>query len=390
MTSRVEARGVERLRRYDDLICALVRGETIAWPGAEHGEEVEGFLARAEYHGMLPLLDDRFRDPLVAGQWPEAIRERCRADALAWVAWDLAQRGDTARLLAAFRGAQLKPLILKGAALACSHYAHPGLRPRSDLDLLVPEAVKEPAEKLLRSLGYFRQGVPMGRYVSHQSTWSLVNRQGASHDVDLHWRSNNSPTLAKLLGYEEMVARAVGVPALGPHAFAPCAIDALLFACIHRTGHTHAPMYVDGVAEPAKDRLIWLYDIYLLASRMSAPELEESVSLALKKRAAEMTWEALELCEGHFGLDLPDFVRQELSRRSVAEPSSQVFRGGRLRQLAGDLLELDGRERIGWLREMAFPSPQYIRSKYPDAKPSWLPVLYIRRAYSGLRKALLN
>ena len=101
-------------------------------------------------------------------------------------------------------------------------------------------------------------------------------RHGSSVDVDLHWRSSNSPALARLMDYEEMQARAVPVPSLGPAAFAPCPVHALLFACIHRAGHEHAPMYVDGVAVPVKDRLIWLYDIHLLASKMQGAELEDA------------------------------------------------------------------------------------------------------------------
>ena len=391
MSGIVEVRPADWGPRSDDLACALLRGEAIGWPGAESGDEVEAFLARADFHGVLPLLDDHFRDASIAALWPETIRKRCRADALSWAAWDLAQRGEMARLLAAFRESQLSPLLLKGAALACTHYAHPALRPRSDLDLLVAEADKGRAEELMRALGYARQGVPMGPYISRQSTWSIVNGQGASNDVDLHWRSNNSPVLAKLLGHEEMKARAVGIQALGPDAFTPCPIHAILFACIHRAGHANAPMYVDGVAHPAKDRLIWFYDIHLLASGMSAAELEEVAALAVRKRMTAILGEALELCEARFGLQLPPAAKAALSQAGTDEPSARFLRGGRIRQMAGDLLALDGMgERIGWLREHAFPSADYMRAKSPAGNPPWLPALSARRAFSGLRKILLK
>lgn len=378
--------GVDRAGLHDDLICALLRGEGVAWPGVEAGVEVEAFLARADHHGTLPLLDDRLRDPATRDSWPEAIRTRCTAEALAGTAWELAQRGETIRLLAALREAQLKPLLLKGAALACSHYAHPGLRPRGDLDLIVADAGKGPAEDVLRELGYARQGVPMGRHVSHESTWSRAMPNGATVDVDLHWRSNNSPTLAKLLGYEELQARAVPVPTLGPDAFAPCPVHALLFACIHRAGHAHAPMYVDGVAVPAMDRLIWLYDIHLLASRMPGAELEEAASIASSRRMTAIVREALELCEARFALALPATVKAVLAQGRHREPSAAIFRGGHLRQMAGDFLAIGGvAERLWWLRELAFPSAQYMHAKYP-ASPSSLPVLYARRALEGIRK----
>ncbi len=378
--------GADWVAVHDNLICAVLRREGVAWPGTDAGVEVEAFLARADHHGTLPLLDDRLRDPATGGAWPTSIRTRCAAEALSGAAWELAQRGETIQLLAAFQEGQLKPLILKGAALACSHYAHPGLRPRSDLDLLVADADHGRAEEVLRDRGYARQGVPMGRHVSRESTWSLAMPNGASVDVDLHWRTNNSPALAKLIGYEEMRAQAVPVPALGLAAFAPCPVHALLFACIHRAGHAHAPIYVDGVAVPAQDRFIWLYDIHLLASRMPRAELEEAAAIALKRRMTAIMREALELCETRFALVLPTSVKAALDQGQRREPSAAAFRGGRLRRMAGDFLATGGvAERLWWLRELVFPSAQYMHAKYP-ASSSWLPVLYARRAFEGLRK----
>ena len=378
--------GADRARAYDDLICAVLRGEGAAWPATEAEVDVEEFLARADHHGTLPLLHDRLRDPAIADAWPGSIRERCTAEALFGAAWEMAQRGEIIRLMAAFREAQMKPLILKGAALACSHYPLPGLRPRSDLDLIVAEADHRRAEEVLRHLGYARQGVPMGTHIASESTWSVAMRDGSSIDVDLHWRSSNSPALARLLGYEEMQARAVPVPSLGPEAFAPCPVHALLFACIHRAGHEHAPMYVDGVAVPAKDRLIWLYDIHLLASKMPGDELEEAAAIASNRRMTAIVREPLELCEARFALTLPASVKTALAQGKRREPSAEISHGGRLRGMAGDFLAISGvAERFWWLRELAFPSAQYMHAKYP-ASSSWLPVLYARRAYDGLRK----
>jgi hypothetical protein len=250
----------------------------------------------------------------------------------------------------------------------------------------VAEGDQVGAEQVLRDLGYARQGVPMGRHISRQSTWNLAMRSGASIDVDLHWRSYNSPMLAKLLDYEEMQPRKVPVTSLGPEAFAPCPVHALLFACLHRAGHEHAPIYVGGAAVPAKDRLIWLYDIHLLASTMPGAELEEAASMALNKRMTAIVREALELCEARFGLALPAVVKAVLEQGQRRERSAEIFHGGRLREMAGHFLAIGGvAERFWWLRELAFPSAQYMHAKYP-ASSSWLPILYARRAFDGLRK----
>lgn len=227
----------------------------------------------------------------------------------------------------------------------------------------------------------------MGDAIFQEASWILQDRLGASHALDLHWRSSSSPVLSQLLGYEDMLAGAINVPALGPAAMTPRPVHALLFACIHRAGHVNAPLYLDGVPHPAKERLIWLYDIHLMARAMTRGEVREAVEIALCKRMAVIFREALAACSGSLGLNVPPYLMDELSRGGEDEPSARVFRGGRLRQMVGDWLALEGAgERGRWLRELVFPSEKYMRWKYARARNFWLPYLYARRAVEGLWK----
>ena len=378
---------METHRLHDALICSLLRGEAVRWQGENVDSEITAFFARADYHGVSSLLDACLRNPVHANQWPDVIQSRCRQSAISQAAWELAQRGEIARVLEGFREASLKPLILKGAALAYNLYPSPTLRPRGDIDLLVQACDKQRAVEVMQNLDYVRDGIPMGEFISHQSLWRHVDRLGAAHDVDLHWRANNSPILAKLLEYPEMESRAVDVQALGPDAHALCAVHALLFACIHRAGHQNAPYYVDGVAFSARERLIWLYDIHLLASRLTNAELDEMVALATQKRMTAICREALALCIESLHLHVPKPVMAKLAPDGAEEPSSWFFRGGVIRQMMGDFFALDDvAARIGWLMDLVFPSSQYIRAKYSGAMLSWLPILYLRRALSGILK----
>ena len=52
---------------------------------------------------------------------------------------------------------------------------------------------------------------------------------------------------------------AISVPALGPEARGLSAPHAFVLACVHRVAH-----------HDSSERLIWLYDIHLLASAMDA------------------------------------------------------------------------------------------------------------------------
>ena len=371
------------------LICALLRQEAAEWRVDSHVAAIARFLDAGRYHGVLPLLDAEFRRRDAAAAWPREIRTACAAAARDQAMFELAYRVEVVRVLEALEAASVQPLLLKGAALAYSHYPSPPLRPRADTDLLIPRDRRREAELTLARLGYAKSMGVEGELISYQATWSRSDTLGATHHLDIHWRINNSQILAKTLDYDELMARAAPLPALGPHARALAPVHALLFACIHRAGHANAPFYVDGIAQSGGDRLIWLYDIHLLVSRMAVEDLDEFVALAASKRIRGICADALQRSRDCFATPLPAHVIDALKAPGPVEPSARYLSGGRARQMLGDFLALERwSERVGWLRELAFPAAGYMRSKYPHRAGDWLPVLYARRALSGVAHLL--
>ena len=90
-----------------------------------------------------------------------------------------------ALLLDAFRRAGIPTLVLKGAALLGSAYADLGLRPMSDIDLLVPIERVGPASRTLEALGWESEApvtASMTRMVH-----ALQFTQPSRVAVDLHW-----------------------------------------------------------------------------------------------------------------------------------------------------------------------------------------------------------
>jgi hypothetical protein len=372
------------------LICALLRGDRPSWPRTSVASDVIDLLAHARVNGVAPLLDAALTDRAVDDEWPFEIRDSCRKEARAQAMYELAHRAELNRVLRALDSAGVKPLLLKGTALAYSHYPNPALRPRGDTDLLIPLAGRNATERTLEQLGYAKGEGVEGEFISYQTTWSRSDKFGATHDLDVHWRVNNSQVLAKLFSYDELASRATLLPALGPDARALTPVDALLFACIHRAGHVNAPYYVDSVAHFEIDRLIWLYDVHLLVSRMSAEELDEFATLAGAKRIRAICRDALLRTSERFATRLPSHVLEALSNTGLAEPSACFLTGSRMRQMTYDFGALEGwGDRIAWLKELAFPSARYMRWKYADAAITWLPILYARRGLSGMARLVL-
>lgn len=150
------------------------------------------------------------------------------------------------------------------------------------------------------------------------------------------------------------------------------------------------PYYVDGVAHPATDRIIWLYDIHLLVGAMSARELAEFGALAGSRRIAAICRDALDLCQERFATQVPAGVLATLAAPGRAEPSARYLSGGPLLQMIGELRALENwRDRGRWLRETVLPGEAHMRRKYPTAVNTWLPLLYARRAFAGAWKRLL-
>ena len=84
---------------------------------------------------------------------------------------------------------------------------------------------------------------------------------GLEHVVDLHWRVANPQAVSRVLSHAELAARSQLIAVPGGRLRVPCPADALVLACVHRAAHH----------QDAHD-LLWLFDIHLVASRLSEAE----------------------------------------------------------------------------------------------------------------------
>jgi hypothetical protein len=106
--------------------------------------------------------------------------------------------------------------------------------------------------------------------------------------------------LSRLFSYEELRQAALPLPGLSPHTLGAGKVHALLIACMHRAGHKQAPYFVDGVAHYSGDRLIWLYDIHLLAQALSPAQWNEFLRLARQKGLRAVCLEGIEQTRSRF------------------------------------------------------------------------------------------
>ena len=370
----------------DALICTCLRGRKATWPERPPAGFSDSVLGRCQFHGVPALLYSHLRG---ACGWPTATVHRLRDQSAALAMWESHHQQILNRLLAALAERGIEPVLFKGTALAYAYYEDPALRSRGDSDLIIASTQREETHAILRELG-FRLGIAVsGDLISYQACYYVRDSLGLVHAIDLHWKINDSELLSNLFTYAELRERAVALPKLSPQALAACPADALLLACMHRQVHRQSPYWVDGVAHYSADRLIWLYDIHLLASTMTEWDWDQIVSLARKKGLLAICQDGLRRAGKMFYTEYPTGVLDALDSRTSPEVPSTYLHASALHRQVMDFRSLDGSARkLRFLRELLFPPVAYMRSRYDGVHPDWLPWLYARRALKGSAKRL--
>lgn len=367
-----------------DLICAALRGESHPWPWEPDSAAIKSFHQHANLHGIGSLLHSRVR----ARNWPAQVTERLKNQAVTRAMWELRHQQVLTETLALLDSQRIHPVLIKGTALAYSLYDDPVLRTRGDTDLIIPIEAKSKADIALMSLGFERDACVTGRHISYQCSYTLATVDGGSHTLDLHWKINNSEVLSRLFTYEELRQQARPLAALCPHAQGASPVHALLLACMHRSTHKQNPYYVDGVAHYEGNRAIWLYDIHLLADRLTPQDWGEFTRLARTKGLRAVCLEGMQLAGSNYGTAYPVDVVASLTE-GAREPVAEYLAASKLRQQWMDFCALGSHtDRMGFARELLFPPASYMRGKYHSPRCGWLPWLYFVRAATGVHKAV--
>ena len=373
----------------EDLSCKALRAEPAPWPEAAHPDFGAQFLEGTAYHGVQGLLHHQIRSAPGWNGWPADLCEGLARETRRETALELVRKPKLVRVLDALAERGVHPLLMKGTPLAYTHYPSPSLRQRGDTDMLIRKPDLETTRQVLAELGYEHQNAVSGELVSYQFTTIKRDVHGVPHALDVHWKITNCQALAEALTYQELAFQSVPVPPLGRQARALGSVHALLLACMHRVAHVHSPYFFRNVPHFSGNRLIWLYDIHLLAGRMSQEELEHTARLAAQKQVRAICQDGLLFAQQCFGTRLPEDFMEALSPQGVAEPSTVYLSPRRLKCLWGDITSLSGwKKRLQLLEEHTFPPADYVLRKYGVSSRAWLPILYLRRAIPGAWKLL--
>jgi hypothetical protein len=361
-------------------IASFLRGDASRWQDLEIDPERFLDLCREQEVEVLSL-ERLLRLESIDG-WPHEVRERLSDAARAQAGEELLRGAEIRVVLEALANAGVRPLLMKGTPLAYGWYQSPASRPRADTDMLVAAADVDAARRVMSSLDYL--GTVHCHDLFSQFEVQKRDRFGVVHAFDVHWKISTQPVFADVLTYEELFPRAVPVPPLGATAWSLCAVDALLLACVHPVMHHRN-----------EERLLWAYDIHLLATSLARSECAEFGRLAREKDVAEVCACGLRLAQTMFRTVIPAEVMASLDRHDRPEPSAAYLTSERRwhHETLASLRALPGfGERARMLREVLLPSPSYMLGAYglrgKPLAPWLLPVLYVHRNVRGAWKII--
>ena len=146
-------------------LCGAIRGEELRWPTATDREFYNSFLDRAIANGVDCLVCHCLKPTPAWQQLPGDLREQLEQRTRNAIAVEMARASDLAALNEGLAGAGLDMLLLKGSALAYTHYPQPHLRARVDTDIFIDPRKIRPVRAVLEDLGYRLLG---WTYKSHQ------------------------------------------------------------------------------------------------------------------------------------------------------------------------------------------------------------------------------
>ena len=335
-------------------------------------------------HGVLPLLHAAGFQPGA----PSELHDAFRAESIERAMWELRHQQVLTEALESLVIAGLDSVLIKGSALAYSVYPSPAMRSRADTDIVIPTHQRDAAFAALEASGFRREFGVIGEFVSYQRNFNKDLGDGTSHTLDVHWKMNNSRVLAGLLSCEEALDDSIALPALSSKARATSPVHSLLIAVFHRASHIHNPYYVDGVPHYGGDRLLWLYDIHLLANAFTPAQWLAFRSLVDDRAMSAVCLAALRAAQACLGTSIPADVASALAGASQTTLPARYIAAGKLRQQWMDFRALDSWASRGrYLGELLFPGPGYMRGRYPG-QDTWLPWLYLRRAVTGAYRTL--
>src|SRR5262245_30073682 len=145
---------VELPEALEAWLFSSLQGNFSVFPTGVSERDLKRFTKFTDDAGIQPFLCHRLKEAGALKTCPVALQRAFERRRLMEVIVHSLRKRQLLRIIEAFDEAQIRALILKGAALSYLIYPEPNLRTCCDIDVLVDPEKTDAADMVLRSLGY--------------------------------------------------------------------------------------------------------------------------------------------------------------------------------------------------------------------------------------------
>ncbi|MBT4160310.1 MAG: hypothetical protein HOC70_10045 [Gammaproteobacteria bacterium] len=359
---------------FEHYIAETLSGGSPAWSDDWPADE---FVRTCQVHGAGALIADLVQRHSI--DLPKQVCDPLFDTLEAHKVYELLHADQLVQLLARLESDNIEHLLLKGTALAYSVYSHPWLRSRGDTDLIIDDEDRRAVQAVMAEFNFEQKVSSSVELLQYQQAYTKSDRFGYTFMMDVHWRVSNLQVFALAFPWEELNQNSVDLPCLHGSARTLDNVYQLLHLCLHRVGHLNTLDYGDELTARG-DRLLWLYDIFLVCQRLSEADWKRFGEISRQKQLCAVMLDTLEAADEFFSVNIPEADRKVLAGHGSTEVSHRLLTGSRFQGLLTDFLALPGwGQRAQLLREHLLPPGSYILMKYGKQSGWWLPLLYIRR-----------
>lgn len=237
----------------DEAMCAELGQTTAVF------KQWSSLIPLAEQHSLAPLLYTHFQQCQIT--LPSAVKLALQGLTLRHQQANELRTAVLAHILQICQAADIQALVLKGAALAALVYPRLGLRPMSDLDILVQPQQAAAAQQLLLQQGYQLNPHAEPAPADHRHLPVLmVQREGLTVSIEIHRSLASGLLMAEGKPFAQLWATAVPFSIQGQTAYSLGPADMLWHLYHHASAeHTRLIRLLDltAVAEQYANDIDW-------------------------------------------------------------------------------------------------------------------------------------
>jgi hypothetical protein len=347
---------------------------------ADH--EIEEMLEEAKIHGVISLIYERLC--LLETQMDEKHYQRIfngakNRNLSNAICMSLIHK-EAFELINELNINGIQYIVLKGFALAYDTYSKPHLRPSVDIDIMIKAEDIERSKAMFLKKGFHNIKAWEPKEVHLQFTYSKPLAPNITCHFDIHREISNDHEVADLLPFHDIYNNH-RITEFDNSEFKSISRPyAFIHASIHFLRHKYRKDMV---------RLIWLYDLVVVAERMSIAESEELTLLVKNKCISNIIIEAIDDTQVHFQSEQLGTLKNKIQKLPSGNKLDYLLDNKKngvqrfIRQLKSTK---SIRSSLILVWETLFPPKEQIYSKYGKVNNKLLWFYYAKRTVNGILK----